>query len=240
MIALATPAEDRDVTIARLLSVGGELVLGAHCPGCGASGLGVCAGCRTAIAVRPVAVAGLPPGLPAVVAGGRYDGELRRLLLAAKERDALGAVPVLAERLAVALARLLLDRPELAAGGLLIVPVPTARAAAAERGLDLTSALARLAARRLRGTGLDVRASAGLRQVRRPADQADLGREGRLANLAGAFTAGRLPPGELLLVDDIVTTGATLVEAVRALRAAGREPFAVATVAATTRRITPS
>lgn len=223
-----------------MLRVGGELVLGAHCPGCGAPGLGVCIGCRTAIAVPPVSVGGLPPGSPAVVAGGRYEGELRRLLLAAKERDALGAVPVLAERMASASARLLLDRPEFGAGRLLIVPVPTARAAAAERGLDLTLALARLAALRLCTTGLDVRACAGLRQVRRPADQAELSRDGRLANLAGAFAARPMPPGELVLVDDIVTTGATLIEAARALRAVGREPFGAATVAATIRRISPT
>lgn len=221
---------------ARVLRFGGELILGAHCPGCGRAGLGICAGCRLAITTPPLLVAALPSGLPAVVAAGRYDAELRRLLLAAKERDSLGAVPVLGERLAAATARLVLERPQLGDGPVLLVPVPTAPSAIAQRGLDLTLSLARLAGRQLRRAGLDVRVVAGLRLVRRPTDQAELGRAGRLANLTGAFAARRLPAGELVVVDDIVTTGATLVEAVRALAASGREPAGAVTVAATMRR----
>ncbi|MFZ0530669.1 MAG: hypothetical protein WAL91_09045, partial [Propionicimonas sp.] len=80
----------------RVVKVGSELILGAHCPGCAGTGFGVCAGCRATIAAtRPVLVDGLPSGLPPVVTAGRYEAELRRLLLAAKERNALGAVPVL-------------------------------------------------------------------------------------------------------------------------------------------------
>jgi len=219
----------------RILQFGGELILGAHCPGCGLAGLGVCSRCRCAIATSPFEVPGLSADTPVVVAGGRYEAALRRLLLAAKERDALGAVPVLGDRLAAAMALLLLARPEAAEAEVVLVPVPTARAAAAARGLDLTLSLAQIAARRLHAAGVPARVGAGLKLVRRPVDQAELDREGRLANLTGAFRAGRLPAGGLVVVDDIVTTGATLVEAFRALRAAGREPLAAATVAATMR-----
>ncbi len=183
---------------------------------------------------RPQRVLELPGDLPAVFAGGIYSEELRRLLLAAKERNALGLVPLLGDRLAAAVAAWVL-----ADGGgepVLLVPVPTASAQVVDRGLDLTCTLARLAARKLRQAGLPTRSWTGLRLRRRPLDQSELGREGRLVNVVDAFTVpGPMPPGRIVVVDDIVTTGATLREAVRACTAAGRAPSAAAAVAATPR-----
>jgi predicted amidophosphoribosyltransferase len=72
--------------------------------------------------------------------------------------------------------------------------------------------------------------------ARTPEDQAGLDRVQRLANLAGAFRAvGVHPSGPVVVVDDIVTTGATLAEAVRACQAAGRPVIGGAVVAATMR-----
>lgn len=220
-----------------LVDTAAELLLGARCAGCGHPGLGACAACVSAIArVRPFAVTGLPDGLPPGFAGGAYDAELRRLLLAAKERHALGLVPLLAGRLAASVAAWALADGTITP--LALVPVPTARARVAERGQDLTATLARLAAARLRRSGLPVVVWHGLRQVRLPRDQSELGRDDRLANLAGAFVSGGGPPsGRPVVVDDIVTTGATLVEAVRALAASGRPAVGAATVAATIRRM---
>ncbi|MCC6498605.1 MAG: ComF family protein [Propionibacteriaceae bacterium] len=216
-----------------------ELVLGACCPGCGAPGPGTCAECRRQLnGTPPFIVGNLAAGLPPVLAAGPYADRLRRVLLAAKERGGLGLIPLLGGRLAAALAALALESGR--AGPLVLVPVPSTPAQVAARGVDLTGALAQVAARRLRAAGLTVSARRGLAQVRRPQDQAGLDRAQRLVNLAGAFRPiGNRVRGQVMVVDDIVTTGATLVEAVRACRAGGGEVLGAAVVAATLRTVGP-
>ncbi|MGW0203626.1 ComF family protein, partial [Nonomuraea sp. NPDC003201] len=108
------------------------------------------------------------------------------------------------------------------------------------RGHDPVGRLAVLAAGRLRAWGLRAEAWPALVQARRVADQAGLSSAERSSNLAGSLQVRRAAKGPpaacAVLLDDIVTTGATLVEAARALSSAGvRVPLA-ATVAATRRR----
>jgi len=212
-----------------------ELVLGARCPGCGAPGLGACVACAAAVTgVQPFGVTGLPDGLPPVVAAGAYADTLRKILLAAKERHALGLLPLLGGRLAAAVARLVLDAGEVST--VVLVPVPSAPAQVAARGVDLTTTLARTAAVRLRSAGLGVSVQRGLALARTPEDQAGLDRIQRLANLAGALRAVGAPAsGPVVVVDDIVTTGATLAEAVRACRAGCGDVIGGGVVAATMR-----
>lgn len=215
-----------------LLNAAADLILGASCAGCGHPGLGACTGCRSVLQQRaPFWVPGLAAQLP-VVAAGDYGGVLRPVLIAAKERQALGLLPLLGDRLAAAVAAGVLASGSTAT--LVLVPIPTHPRQIAIRGVDLPESLALLAARRLRRTGLSVRLWRGLRTARAGPDQAELGRSQRLVNRRGAFAVrGTLPSARMVIVDDIVTTGSTLAEAARVLRQGGAIPGWAATVAAT-------
>ncbi|HEU5008585.1 MAG TPA: phosphoribosyltransferase family protein [Jatrophihabitantaceae bacterium] len=205
-----------------LLDAVGELVLPHACAGCRRPGAVLCAACRPGGPPRPSLVGGLT-----VVAAGDYQSGLRAALIAYKERGRTE----LARPLGTLLAAAVVGVWEGAAPACL-VPVPSAARARRERGGDHVLRLARVASR---ATGLPV--SRALRLDHEVLDSAGLGRGERAANLAGAFAATRGPGGRRpVVVDDIVTTGATLREAVRALESAGWAEPVAAVVAATPRR----
>jgi predicted amidophosphoribosyltransferase len=215
----------------RVIAAAADLLFGARCAGCGAVAIGACPDCCATLAAERPLLRGIDDGALSVVAAGSYQGVLKALLVACKERQGLGLVGLLSRRLTVSIAVLAAARPS---RRYVLVPVPSARAQVARRGQDVTLALARAAAVRLRRAGLSVTVAACLRHRRRVADQAGLGVSARRRNLSGAFTLRRaVPPGEVIVIDDIVTTGASLTEAVRVLTAAGRPPLGAATVAAT-------
>ena len=179
-----------------------------------------------------------PDGFPITVTTAPYDAIMRRLISAHKERGALGLTPFLSGRLGAAVGTIA-AAAEAGSRPIVLVPVPSARSAVRRRGFDATWAMAGGAARRLR-RDRDVRARRLLAQQRPVQDQAGLGAAERAANLRGGFRATKSAPNAALviLVDDVVTTGASLTEAARALRVAGVPILAAATVAATERRRT--
>ncbi|MGA5731655.1 ComF family protein [Streptomyces seoulensis] len=208
-----------------------DLALPTECGGCGSPPAVLCARCRALLEraeprrVRPVPE---PPGLPAVYAAAPYAREVRALLLAHKERGALALTGALGAALAGAVwAGLGPGRAgaESRAGPVILVPVPSARWAVRRRGHDPVRRMAVVAAGRLRRAGVPARVAGVLRQRRPVADQAGLDARRRRENLAGALEvraggAQLLVGGRVVLVDDLITTGASLAEAARALRAA--------------------
>ncbi|MFG2377209.1 ComF family protein [Streptomyces sp. NPDC048504] len=107
----------------------------------------------------------------------------------------------------------------------LLVPVPSARSTVRARGHDPARRIALAAATELRRTGTPARVAAVLRQRRWVADQSGLNSRERMGNLDGALEvvaggARLLVGGPVVLVDDLMTTGASLREAARAVREA--------------------
>lgn len=219
-----------------------DLVLPAECGGCGSAREVLCPRCRTALSGDPpcrVRPDPEPPGLPAVHAAAPYADEVRAALLAHKERGVLALAAPLGAALAGAV-RAGLREAWTATGGagapdgggirrvrgpVLLVPVPSARGAVRTRGHDPARRIALVAAGELRRTGVPARVSAVLRQRYAVADQSGLDARRRLANLAGALAVapgggGLLRGAVVVLVDDLMTTGASLAEAARAVRAA--------------------
>ncbi|KUN75451.1 ComF family protein [Streptomyces griseoruber] len=209
------------------------LVLPAECAGCGRVRTALCPQCRAALhgnrpqQVRPEPE---PAGLPAVHAAAPYADEVRAVLLAHKERGGLGLAGVLGVALAGAV-RVGLGEAGVGVGEgpppppLLLVPVPSAPAATRARGHDPARRIALTAAGELRRAGVRVRVAPVLRQRGAVADQAGLNARERQENLVGALAVVRgggrlLCGGPVVLVDDLMTTGASLAEAARAVRAA--------------------
>lgn len=218
-----------------------DLLLGARCAGCGGPALVLCRDCGTLIRPDPVVVPVPPtavglhrPTRVRAVASGAHAAVLRRVVLAWKEDGVSRLTDVLAHHLAAAVVPHVATRHPV-----LLVPVPTSRRSRRARGTDLVDELARSAARLLRSTGLEVGVEQALGYTRVTRDQAGLDAEARRSNVDGAFSSrrtGRRSGGDIVVVDDIWTTGATSVEAVRALTAAGRRPIGISVIAATPRR----
>jgi len=216
----------------------GALVLAVECAGCGAPDVALCRRCRSVLDAPPrrVDIGGWPTGPPAY-AGPSYAGPARRAVVAWKDRGRHD----LTRRLAVPLADAVLAVPQVRTSGsrpVLLVPVPSSRPALRRRGDHLVRRLALDAAGRVRARGGRVRVVAALRLVRPVADQTALGRAGRAANLRGAMAprpgaAAALAGRACIVVDDVLTTGATVREAARVIAAAGGVVIGVATCAAT-------
>ena len=209
-----------------------DLALPALCPGCGAEGAAVCDRCRPALVVRR----DLAPGTPLGLADGPPDPLLQLEWCApfsGTVRRALHALKYSGERrLAEPLGAALADRWRRAgAGGDILVPVPVHASRRAERGYDQAELLAAAAAAAL---GCPWRRA--LERSRATAAQYRLDRRHRATNVDEAFvvrssSVDAVRGRWIVLVDDVVTTGATLCASAEALLQAGAFAVSAITVA---------
>ncbi|MCX0271420.1 ComF family protein [Nocardia zapadnayensis] len=193
-----------------------DLVVPPECGGCRRPGTPWCAECARSLSGPPIRVyPRADPGVPCW-ALSRYRGPARQAVLAAKERNRRDLAEPLGLALAAGLAELRApDRP------LILVPSPSRWAAARRRGGDPVLRCARIAARSLSGCQVlpCLRVWWGVR------DSAGLSARERDRNLRGRVRAAPLPSAaanaQVVLVDDVLTTGATVSACTRALVAAG-------------------
>ncbi len=169
------------------------------------------------------------PDFERAVSFGEYISALRTLIHLLKYEGVTPAQAPLGRMLAEAISDLL---PSSQQGKLLLVPVPLHRSRRRTRGFNQAELIARAALKRLpRELGLD---SGVLVRQRETVSQVGLSREERIENMRGAFrvsNAGRVKGRNVIVVDDVMTTGTTLAECACVLKQAGAEQVWAATVA---------
>lgn len=213
---------------------------GALCPACWGDmqflGEPCCACCGHPFVLAPdgATCAGClarPPAFDRARAVAAYGGTMRRLILAFKHGDRLDLCRGLATLMIGA------DAAGLAQATL-VVPVPLHDRRLLHRRYNQAAELARAIGQRAgRRVCVDL-----LRRTKATRSQGGLGRRGRLDNVAGAFAVARpaqAKDAHVLLIDDVMTTGATAEACARALKAAGTRSVAVLTLARVVRADSP-
>lgn len=171
-----------------------------RCVVCSEGGTALCSSCQRSAVAHPIRIelAGVP-----VIALGGYDAELRAIIRAAKFRGAHALVDCFAH---------LLEPIGSLFGDAIAVPIPSSREGYVTRGFHVSRRIARLTGLRIApAIVLDDRAS-----------QHRQSRSGRFVGRTARVTMTRLEPGRrVVLVDDVITTGATIRAAIEACRLAG-------------------
>ncbi|WP_345751170.1 ComF family protein [Microbacterium rhizophilus] len=194
------------------------LLLPVACAGCGLQGIALCAACRGRLAPVPRRRVA---GDLTVWSGLAFEGACARALRALKERGRTDAARALAPALREAVRAAVAG----AAPPVVAVAVPTSPAAMRRRGYRVPELVARRAG---------IRTARLLVLARSTGDQRALGRDARARNVRGSMRAHRGAAGlAVVLIDDVLTTGATLAEARRALEAQGARVVGAAVVADT-------
>ena len=166
------------------------------------------------------------------LAYGTYDEGLRELIHLLKYNGVRPASSVLGRMLADTVEAL---EPEFGQDTVLIVPVPLYKAKRRQRSFNQAELIARAALKHLQNPRLQL-ATDVLQRVRETKSQIGLTAHQRRENMRGAFavsSAGEVTGREVVVVDDVYTTGTTVSECARVLRRAGAARVWVATVART-------
>lgn len=191
------------------------------CAGCDVEGRALCGRCAPRLDPRLRTVD--HPGIGPVTAALDYEGVARAVVLALKEEGRSALASPLAVPFAAAAADALARSPDA-----VVAAVPSSRAARRRRGFEPVRLLASRAGIRLAPLFLPARPHAV---------QKGLGVAERARNLEGVFALARPVSGiRVLLLDDVVTSGATLAAAAATLREGGAEVVGAAALAATARR----
>jgi ComF family protein len=173
------------------------------------------------------------PPFEKAVAYGSYDGGLRDLIHLLKYQQVRPAAAVLGRMLAEAVAGLETTLP---AGVITVVAVPLHSRKQAQRGFNQSELIARAALKQLARPERFQMSTDALARRRETGSQIGLTRHQRRENLRGAFSVAdpeRVAERNILLVDDVFTTGTTASECARILRRAGAARVWVATVGRT-------
>lgn len=206
------------------------LLMPVECAGCDIHDRALCSECARSLVAQP-SLHSTPQHL-AVYCALPYEGRLRRVLLAFKNQHRTDLSRPLANALMPALTRAI-EKSQVAgwpATSLDIVAVPSGRRAFRVRGYHPMALV-------LRAAG--VRHARVLRVAQETQSQKLLSAEQRALNVQGAFVSTRSLAGiRVIIVDDVLTTGATIDEAARAIFAAGGTVVGAATIGFTPRTLT--
>ena len=183
------------------------------CPGCGALGAAPCPACAADLRRAPSLPP--PPHVDSCLALLAYEGVGRELVARLKYRNARSSLPFLADRLAT-LVTAAVD---------VVTWAPTTAVRRRQRGFDQAELLARALARRLRVPCRPLLA--------RPPGRSQTGQPLDVRRAGPTFHPSRPSPSRVLLVDDVVTSGATVSAAARTLKAAGADQVHVVAAART-------
>jgi predicted amidophosphoribosyltransferase len=207
-----------------------QLLFPVSCLVCDSPGTQLCTFCHRAIgpAIRYREFGGIK-----YWAGADYGVELAKVILLAKEQNNSPAREFLADLI---VQTFLAASMEFNIKNSLFIPIPSSRAANRTRGFRHALLLARVAAKKIQKIGAAAIEVRELLQVNRPiADQSNLNRSERIRNLSGAYSVKNrtkdrdFEPGlrSIFLIDDLVTTGSSTREGLRALHGSGFVPHGV-------------
>ena len=198
----------------RTLSELSQLIFPTRCYGCNSLGINICTNCKREWIPHYYKT---HVNLVNVHSAVLYTPTASKIILAAKENGLKGADDLLIAAIVHVLSKATLNE-----GCCSLIPIPSSKQSQRRRGrsfvVDLTKAISEQ-------TGIAVNDC--LQVSRRVSDQSGLTRVQRSSNMHGAFSIkpGAILRGDAILIDDVVTTGATLREAARALNSQGFHAF---------------